>query len=268
MFCKLFSITYQATQDMHLCTICVLQNLEVSQKSCSFAADMKKKILYFVIAMLYVSTSTQAQMFVCSNDSCESFDHTQDVTATFADDSLWVGRLGYRIAAIDSIVFCQPSLQVIQPLGCWGNISNGSSQYIARSKDVDRIKDNPHIIVTFRFQAKEGICLSAHCFVSTTDDSALIVEDDGNEEETPEMDTSTNNDPYIYVKETQTGVRKLEVWIMYGPVLPNPELWEKSNQEWRANCSSLLVGRTMSEVKAIVETWLHQKGEYIPASQV
>jgi hypothetical protein len=35
-----------------------------------------------------------------------------------------------------------------------------------------------------------------------------------------------------------------------------------------ANCSSLLVGRTMSEVKAIVETWLHQKGEYIPASQV
>ncbi len=213
---------------------------------------MKKKILYFVIVMLSVSASTQAQMFICSNDSCGAFDHTQDVAVTFADDSLWVGRFGYCIAAIDSIVFCHPSHQVIQQLGWWGNVNNGSSQYITLSKDVDGIRQCS-LIVTLSFQAKNGICLAAHCEIKAPDDSPII-------SIFPDENTA-EGDSYIYVKETQTGVRKLEVWVMNGPVLPNPDLWVKSEREWWADCGSLLAGRTMSEVQTIVETWLHEKGK-------
>lgn len=212
---------------------------------------MKKKNLHLAIAMTCASISAHAQMYVCTKDSFDAFDHTKGTVTTFREDSLWVGRLGYRIARIDSITFCTPA-HPVQALGWWGNVNNGSSQYITLSKDVDGIRQCS-LIVTLSFQAKNGICLAAHCEIKAPDDSSII-------SIFPDENTA-EGDSYIYVKETQTGVRKLEVWVMNGPVLPNPDLWVKSEREWWADCGSLLAGRTMSEVQTIVETWLHEKGK-------
>lgn len=85
---------------------------------------MKKKNLHLAIAMTCASISAHAQMYVCTKDSFDAFDHTKGTTTTFREDSLWVGRLGYRIARIDSITFCTPA-HPVQALGWWGDVNNG-----------------------------------------------------------------------------------------------------------------------------------------------
>ena len=214
---------------------------------------MKKKNLHLAIAMTCASISAHAQMYVCTKDSFDAFDHTKGTVTTFREDSLWVGRLGYRIARIDSITFCTPA-HPVQALGWWGDVNNGLSQYTALSKDVDGMNEQA-CTVTFSFEAKTGICLAARCSIQSIDDSPIDPFD---------PDEVSTGDPYIYVKETQTGVRKFEAWVMNGPVLPNPELWVKSEHEWWADCGSLLAGRNMGEVQTIVETWLHEKGKLVP----
>lgn len=223
---------------------------------------MKKKNLFTAIVMTCISMTAQAQMYVCAKHSCDAFDHSQNIVTTFGDDSLWVGRIDYSINKIDSIVFRTPHCSSVQQLGWWGDVANGFSQYIVRGRNVDGINEEAYI-VTFSFQAQDGICLSAHCEVYAPDSLG----NDFDDFLFPHGDSATN-DPYIYVKGTQTGVRKFEIWIMDGPVLPDHELWVKDGQILQADCSSLLAGRPMEEVQTIVEAWLHQKGRSIQKSQL
>ena len=233
-----------------MCTICVQKSFAVSRKSSYFAVDMKRNKSLLLLLMVGLNASAQRQMFVCQGYRCDAFETGQSTVMTFTADSMQVGQLPpYNIGEVDSILFSQPQLSTRQ-LGWWGNVSDGHSDYKARIEDTwGRRYD-----VDFSFEATNGICRSAHCTLLFDEEwmleNYLMIE----------ATDSGGDDPYIYVKETLTGPRRYEKWVMDDPVLPDHKLWEGSGTVLQADCRALLADRAMSDVQQIVEAWLFQKG--------
>jgi hypothetical protein len=113
-------------------------------------------------------------------------------------------------------------------------------------------------LVDYRLTSEDSVCQSARCELWFPDEETahqfwfIVIQN-------PEDIYS--GDPYIYVKNTQTGPRKFEVWEMGGGVTPVGLTWEQSGCMLSADCTALLAGRPMSEVMEIVEAWVQQPAE-------
>ena len=109
----------------------------------------------------------------------------------------------------------------------------------------------------FTITVRDSICQTAVCELLFDEEWQRLFFY-GMEPEESTVDSA--GDPYIYVKETLTGPRRFEVWVMGDPVLPEDCIWEivSDSLALRSDCSVFLAGRPMSEVKQIVEAWLFQ----------
>lgn len=222
-----------------------------------------KKYLY-ILALLASGLSAQAQkqLYVCLGDTCHAFSLEHLAAIVFRADSFQIGQLpAYAIARVDSLTLVHPSLSV-QPLGWWGDMGSGQCSYRAQ-KSINLPEGETPYLVVFAFECGDSICLTAQChlyFGSEATANAFITSES--------VDSSGNNtgsaDPYIYVKQTKTGPRKFEAWVMDDPVLPGTPQWQQDGSHLQADCTQLLTGRPVGDVRQIVEAWLHQEGTKIP----
>lgn len=196
-----------------------------------------------------LSARAQQQLFVCHDDSCDAYEtrHVVQMVMT-ARDSLQIDQQPpYCVHDVDSIVFTAPRHLTVRRRGWWGDMANGSSQYLT-------YLDSPQPIdVAFSIAAKQGICLSAQCQLTFTSDEMLQLFLD--------KATDATNNPYLDVRVTQTGPRHFERWVMDNAILPagvEIRLQGTSSCTVTADCTALLTGRPMSEVRTIVEAWVHQ----------
>ena len=213
----------------------------------------RKNLVLVLLLHLSLTVTAQQHMYICHADSCDTYDIQNVKEVTFLPDSFRVNEwIAYDIHQVDRIVFSQPDLIMTQ-WGWWGIVTEGESSYQATvfNKQLDF-----GYRVRFSISATSGYCQTALCEVFFEEEwmadnfmnlSSVITSD-------PEYD----GDPYIYVKETLTGPRKFEVWVMDDPVLPKGRTWQKDGMKIVADCSQWLADRPMSEVQPIVETWVHQ----------
>ena len=221
---------------------------------------MKKTLLHILLLMLpSLAAVAQQRIYVCQGTRCEAFETRNIIQITFAADSFRVdGRLPYAKERVDSIVFCQPQLAT-ELMGWEGDLAGGEAHY----RDV--LTDTTHHFnyhVEFIVSVSDSICQSAQCRL-TFDEQWQMEAFTG---EKPTDASNTDNNPYIYVKGSQTGPRKFELWVMGDPVLPADCTWQTTVMQpcvLTADCSSQLGGCTMNEVRLIIEAWLYQPAQVI-----
>ena len=209
--------------------------------------------------LLLLGLPVNAQLFsLCCEDRCDAFEVNPMNQLELYNGRGLVGGLSYPLASIDSIVFCQPDLP-IRELGWQRGENEGTYYYNTPLSLKDSVMGELRCDVQFTIQFANGICTAACCEVTLEDDSmsSFFLE-----EATIGGNTDANSDEYIYVKLTQTGPRKREIWMMQDPVLPAGIQWYyDGNLVLQADCSELLAGRSMGDIRKIVEAWVHQKPE-------
>ncbi len=201
-----------------------------------------------------VSPDDDWRMYVCRGDSCYAFEVSHIGEVIFCPDSFRVERYWqYAYEQMDSVVFRQPDLTMAE-MGWWGDTQNGSCRY----QNLTFWEVGVTFQVSYQLTSVAGICQSALCELRFPDEetarkfwSTVILN----------QEATTSEDPYIYVKNTQTGPRKFEVWEMGGSVTPAGLTWEQTGCMLYADCTALLTGRPMSEVMEIVEAWVQQPVE-------
>jgi len=223
---------------------------------------MKKLSSYIILTALLASLHAEAQqeLCICHGDSCDVFEVRHAGTVNFADGYFFVGHQPYSVQRIDSIVFARPRLDATE-LGWWGNLDEGPSRCEVRFYDAEL-----HISygVAYGFTVHDGLCETATCTLTF---SSVEQKDSYLHAYVMNQATDASGDPYIYVKETLTGPRKFELWVMSGPPLPadahldeagtvNPS-YPDDNHLLMYSLTHLLQGRTMAEVCLIVEGWLY-----------
>ena len=163
----------------------------------------------------------------------------------------------YAVQRIDSITFVRPRLAPTE-LGWWGVLDEGPSRYELRYDDATL---GITYRVAYHFTAHEGCCTSATCVIRFADIGQ--VEAFVQTYYLEKSATDASSDPYIYVKETLTGPRKFELWTMSGPILPVEAITASGMASALEGCTinvplgDLLGGRTMADVRLIVEGWLY-----------
>lgn len=211
---------------------------------------MKRTILFAALTLLllpWTKAEAQQQLYVCHADSCAAYDvnnlHAISLTPTvFHIDEL----PAYVNSRVDSIVFRRPNL-VVEEMGWWGDVQQGSSHFLAVLPDSTKTF---RYHVAFNLVASFGVCQSASC--------ELRFDEEWQQVSYRDNDSLTDqNDPYIYVKETLTGPRKFELWVMNNPVVPIGCPVSEEGCLIEADCTNLLAGRPMGEVQTIVETWVY-----------
>lgn len=218
-----------------------------------------RRILIFLLAalMLCLTARAQVRLYVCHHDSCEVYDTEHIDSITFQGRNFRIdGQSPYSALQVDSMVFKQPANLTMEERGWWGDMREGESCFLA-VLTVEH--DNLHFDyqVKFTFTANDSICQTAKCellFDEVWQCWLFFWEGEST------TGAPGDGDPYIYVKETLTGPRRFETWKMDDPVLPEGCMWVVSADElamW-SNCSPVLSGRPMNEVKIIVEAWLFQ----------
>lgn len=214
----------------------------------------KRNLATAVLLLTALAVHAQQPMYVCTTSGCDAFDMALMPSAVFAGDSIRIGHQpAYHVQQIDSIVFRRPQGEVHE-LGWWGSMTDGTACYRARLEQPDYQYD-----ACYTFHVEAGICTSAECELCFAEQWMLT-----KFLQFGEMPTDTDtNDAYIYVKATQTGPRRFEVWVMGNPVLPFGGEWLIEGNTLTVNCNEWLAGRTMSEVRQIVEAWVHQQATVI-----
>ena len=194
------------------------------------------------------------RMCVCIGNSWHAFDVSHIGEVTFRPDSFLVERYWrYAYEQMDSLVFRQSDFPAVE-LGWWGKMENDSCHY----QDMFTWEEVADGLVDYRLTSVDSVCQSARCELWFPDEETAhqfwftVIQN-------PEDIYS--GDPYIYVKNTQTGPRKFEIWEMGGGVTPVGLTWEQSGCMLSADCTALLAGRPMSEVMEIVEAWVQQPAE-------
>lgn len=221
---------------------------------------MKKTLLSVMLLILPgLAAVAQQHVYVCHGTSCEAYEMRNILQITFAADSFRVdGRMPYATEQVDSIVFCQPQLAT-ESMGWEGDLADGEAHY--REVLTDTVCHfNYH--VEFIVSVSDSICQSAQCRLTFDEQWQL----DAFMLERHTDATNTEDSPYIYVKGSQTGPRKFDLWVMGDPVLPADCKWQTTVAQpcvLAADCSSQLVGRPMSEVRLIIEAWLYQPAQVI-----
>lgn len=205
--------------------------------------------------MLGLPAGAQRQLYLCHGDSCDAVEVNPLNTFSFLDDSLRIGQQApYPLSQLDSIVFKRPQKNI-----CWrgwaGSLQEGLLTYDTRQQFTQAGNQSSTVSfgydVSFLITASQGVCQAAYCQLTFAE---LWMPDcfmgDWLE---------ITNSPYIYVKLTQTGPRKHEVWTMgHSGIIPYGIGWTQSGCQLMANCSEVLAGRTMDEVVTLVEAWVHQ----------
>lgn len=205
----------------------------------------------FLGAYAVPSADNDWRMYVCMGNNWHAFDVSHIGEVAFRADSFLVERYWlYAYEQMDSVVFRQPDFPAIE-LGWWGKMENDSCHYQNMFK-WEEVADG---MVDYRLTCVDSVCQSALCELRFPDEetarkfwSTVILD----------QEATTSEDPYIYVKNTQTGPRKFEVWEMGGSVTPAGLTWEQTGCMLYADCTALLTGRPMSEVMEIVEAWVQQ----------
>lgn len=217
---------------------------------------MKRLLSTILLTMTLADASAQQTFYVCRGDSCDAFEANALNRITFTSDNcLHVGaHPAYPVDGIDSIVFLSPMLQVCQ-LGWRGDTVDGTLSYEARQTFTEVAVDcEVHYVIGLT----DGVCQSAYCILTFPDEwTAKEVYDECITE-----DAASDGD-YVYVKLTQTGPRKHEVWIMYNEVMVDGVVWQLEGNMVKGDCSQLLMGKPADEVVEIVEAWVHQQVQTI-----
>ena len=220
---------------------------------------MKKLSSYIILTALLSSLHAKAQqeLCICCGDSCDVFETRHVGALSFAAGYLTIEHMrAYAVQRIDSITFARPRLAATE-LGWWGTLDEGSSRYELRYDDAT-LGFTYH--VSYHFEAHEGCCTSATCdiqFANMGQRQTFV------QTYLERPATDATNDPYIYVKETLTGPRKFELWTMTGPILPVEAITSYDITAAHDNCTvdvpldDLLAGRTMADVRLVVEGWLY-----------
>lgn len=205
--------------------------------------------------LLTTKASGQQKLYICQGAHCDAYETNVYNHLRFLDgDSLQVGmRPAYAIADIDSLAFRTPLL-ITRERGWREDADGGQLSYSDR---LTFPKDLFSFDVLFSISVKDGICTAATCELHFDElwmlNSFVDPNHNGGEAST---------DAYIYVKLTQTGPRKHEVWTMkeQWSVWPLSCQYEIDGTTVTADCSSLLAGCPIDDVVAIVEAWIYQQG--------
>lgn len=233
---------------------------------------MKKEIFYSVMALLMFSIQVKAQqqMYICQGDTCDAFEVNGMNQMAFIPDSLQMGQQPpYVLVGIDSIIFHQPTL-TIRELGWRGDGQNGQSSFKAQVTAQSSVSNTWVYDATFTIDAAADSCTSARCTLDFAAEWMLTYVLDEIEDETEPGGVEIEEpyaDEYVYVKLTQTGPRKHEVWTMGPSVLPEDCSWYRSGKQAWSDCTNILKGRPMNEVRLIVETWVYQKLQKVRKSK-
>ena len=231
-----------------------------------FAAEMKKKLLYIALLFLSVTGSIMAQeLYLCRGVEADAYELNAMMQLEMETDSFRIRQQpAYAIEKVDSIVFHHPLLS-IRELGWWGNMTNGQSLYKAHLSlgeiypeiyGIDPGEIEPfEFDVLFIIEAQDSICQSVRC---ETYFSELWMRDMFYHAKALEVYDDDEDSPYIYVKETATGPRRFETWVINGPVLPKGSTWHEDGTMLWADCTGMLSGRPIEDVQMIVEAWVYQ----------
>ena len=206
--------------------------------------------------MLCLTAGAQVQLYVCHDDRCEVYDTEHIDSIIFHFDSFRIdGQQPYYAAQVDSIVLKHPSGLTMEERGWWGDMSDAESRFLT-VLTIENGGFHFDYHVRFTFTANGNTCQTAVCELTFYERWQVekFLYNEENEE------CSSGDNPYIYVKESLTGPRRFETWKMGDPVLPEGCSWEVSADSLAlySDCSPVLVGRPMNEVKQIVEAWLFQ----------
>lgn len=219
---------------------------------------MRRKLFFIVtVVLLCLTVRAQDRLYICHHDSCEVYQTVHINSIILQDDSLCVdGQPPYSVHQVDSMTFTCPANLIMEKRGWWGDIQEGELKFLAvlTEKHPNSTFDYH---VRFTITVRDSICQTAVCELLFDEEWQRLFFY-GMEPEESTVDSA--GDPYIYVKETLTGPRRFEVWVMGDPVLPEDCIWEivSDGLVLRSDCSVFLAGRPMSEVKQIVEAWLFQ----------
>lgn len=237
-----------------------------------FAAEMKTKLLFIMLVFLSMKGSIMAQhrMYICRFGLADAYEVSCMAQLEMKTDSFRIRQQpAYDIEEVDSIVFHSPELPV-RELGWWGDLSEGQSLYKAQLRmaaDVLDLYGYPHhefepfdYDVLFIIEAESGICQTVRCELHFSEEwmsqiYLYLIEE--------QCDSSSGQDPYIYVKETGTGPRRFETWVSNDPVLPIESTWHREGTMLWSDCTELLSGRPIEDVQEIIEAWVHQQPKKI-----
>ena len=217
----------------------------------------------------------QQQMYICCGGKADAYEMNCMSQLEMEADSFHIRQQpAYAMQEVDSIVFRRPTLPC-RELGWWGDMTNGQSKYKAHLNLVDIYPQlNGQDIgmyeifefnVLFIIEAQTGICQTVRCELRFSEEWMFEAFQNIEVRSITCVD-GTGEDPYIYVKETATGPRRFETWVIYGPVVPYGCTWVLDGTMFWADCSALLSGRPMEDVQVIVEAWVHQQPKQIRIS--
>jgi hypothetical protein len=232
-----------------------------------FAAEMKKKLLFIMLLFLSVGGNlmAQQQLYICRGGQADAYEVNCMSQLEMEADSFHIRQQPvYAMQEVDSIVFRRPVLPC-RELGWWGDMTDGQSQYKAHLNLVDMFPElNGQDISMYEFiefdvlfiiKAQAGICQTVRCELRFSEEWMFEAF-----QNMGVWDFDVADGPYIYVKETATGPRRFETWVIYGPVVvPYECIWMKDSTMFWSNCSALLSGRPMEDVQIIIEAWVHQQ---------
>lgn len=224
---------------------------------------MQRKFLYTLLLSLLTWTSqAQQTMYVCLHGTplssssegaeriAESFDTRHVDAVMFHTDSILVDTWpGYPVQEVDSILFVPPTDTEVRERGWWGNADSGTLRYRLRLVNAEQGFDHE---ACFKVSLHDGICTAANCtFYTATEAEAEALQET--------INIGSGNDPYIYVKQTRTGTRLYEEWVMNTTLLiPLYCQLTVVGSTVVADLNALLQQRPLAEVKAIIEAWAHQ----------
>ena len=233
---------------------------------------MKTKLLFIMLVFLSMKGSIMAQhrMYICRFGQADAYEVSCMAQLEMKTDSFRIRQQpAYDIEEVDSIVFHSPELPV-RELGWWGDMTDGQSLYKAQLRmdaDVLDLYGYPHhefepfdYDVLFIIEAEGGICQTVRCELHFSEEwmsqiYLYLIEE--------KCDSSSGQDPYIYVKETGTGPRRFETWVSSDPVLPDESIWNKDGTMLWSDCTDLLGNRPIEDVQEIIEAWVHQQPKKI-----
>ena len=212
-------------------------------------------IAALLLMLLTTKASGQQKLYICQGAHCDAIEANNYNRLRFIDgDSLRAGmRPAYAIADIDSMTFRAPLL-ITRERGWREDAAGGQLSY---SDHLTFPKDLFSFDLLFSISVKDGVCTAATCEM-VFDEPWMIeafVDPDHNGGE-----ASTSG--YIYVKLTQTGPRRYDVWTMKErwSIWPQDCPFDINDTTVTANCSSHLAGRPVGEVVEIVEAWIYEEG--------
>ena len=215
-----------------------------------------------ILLMLIANVRAQQNYYICQGDSCDAFEANSLNPIVFTGEGyMQVGmHPAYPKVDVDSVVFLQ-----VSELGWQGDGENGQLCYKAHQTITE---DSLDCEIQYVIDIANSICQSATCSIFFQEEwmAESVISIINNSDTTDDPNIIDDPDPegdYIYVKVTQTGPRKHEVWTMCNDVMVQGAQWNREGNVVKGDCSQQLSQRHVAEVVQIVEAWVYQKEQRI-----